>query len=93
MNRKVFIVLVALAVFTACGGTTMFGLAYLIFTKVAKSEVVQNAGNQLAGMLELQSKLEGNYPSDSIEILVAGGSMLRIDMINSGILELNFPSL
>ena len=58
MNRKVFIVLVALAVFTACGGTTMFGLAYLIFTKVAKSEVVQNAGNQLAGMLELQSKLE-----------------------------------
>jgi len=89
MNRKVVIALISVAVIAVCGGIAAGGLSYFIITNATKIEGVQIINSQLAGMPKLQSKLMEAYPSDSIEIQVAGGRMLSIDMINSGIANLS----
>ena len=89
MNRKLIIIIASVGIIALCGGIAAGGLAYIVLTNATKIEGVKIFSEQLSGMLELQLKLEETYPSDAIEILIAGGNTLRIDMINSGIANLS----
>ena len=87
MNHKVVITLSAVVAILFCG-SVLGGLIYLVLNNPSIGEGINNIGNQLADMLELQSRLAKTYPCDSIEIQITNGHILDINMVNTGFLDL-----
>lgn len=88
MNRKVVITLSAVVAVLFCGASVLGGLIYLVLNNPSIGEGINNIGNQLADMPELQSRLAKTYPCDSIEIQITNGHILDINMVNTGFLDL-----